>query len=94
MLQSDIKRLGAQREDGKYVVKYGVLFVRCAARGRRRRRRGADARAQDATQDTYEALLGTMIAARKRGVVDFKGQMLLKGAHDKVDIVLLQEASS
>jgi hypothetical protein len=32
----------------------------------------------------YEALLGTLKAAKKRGIVDFKGQMLLKGAHDKV----------
>ena len=32
----------------------------------------------------YEALLGTLKAAKKRGVVDFKGQMLLKGAHDHV----------
>ena len=37
----------------------------------------------------YEALLGTLKAAKKRGVVDFKGQMLLKGAHDDVDIILL-----
>lgn len=32
----------------------------------------------------YEALLGTLKAAKKRGVIDFKGQMLLKGAHDDV----------
>eukprot|EP00621_Florenciella_sp_RCC1693_P014157 CAMPEP_0182552100 /NCGR_PEP_ID=MMETSP1323-20130603/47278_1 /TAXON_ID=236787 /ORGANISM="Florenciella parvula, Strain RCC1693" /LENGTH=93 /DNA_ID=CAMNT_0024763771 /DNA_START=11 /DNA_END=288 /DNA_ORIENTATION=- len=37
----------------------------------------------------YEALLGTLKAAKKQGVVDFKGQMLLKGAHDAVPIILL-----
>ena len=30
----------------------------------------------------YEALVGTLKAAKKRGIIDFKGQMLLKGAHD------------
>ena len=71
-LRHDIRRLGTQRaEDGKWVVKYGVLF--------------------NETEQKYEALLGTLIAARKKGVIDFKGQMLLKGAHDNTDIVLLQE---
>lgn len=37
----------------------------------------------------YEALVGTLKAAKKKGVVDFQGQMLLKGAHDDVDIILL-----
>ena len=62
--------------------------------GRRSRLTLTHRREKDATQDTYEALLGTMIAARKKGVVEFKGQMLLKGAHDNVDIVLLQEPAS
>ncbi len=39
----------------------------------------------------YEAIVGTLKAAKKRGLIDFKGQMLLKGAHDDVDIVLLKE---
>ena len=45
----------------------------------------------DATEQKYEALMGTLKAAKKRGVIDFQGQMLLKGAHDKVEIVLLAE---
>jgi hypothetical protein len=35
--------------------------------------------------------MGTLRAAKKKGVIDFKGQMLLKGANDNVDIVLLIE---
>jgi hypothetical protein len=38
-----------------------------------------------------EALVGTLRAAKKRGVVSYKSEMLLQGAHDDVDIVLLQE---
>ena len=34
----------------------------------------------------YEAIVGTLKCAKKRGLIDFKGQMLLKGVHDKVDI--------
>ncbi|GMI20392.1 hypothetical protein TrCOL_g13504 [Triparma columacea] len=40
----------------------------------------------DDVQQYYEALVGTLKAAKKRGIVDFKGQMLLKGAHDSVMI--------
>jgi hypothetical protein len=36
----------------------------------------------------YEAIVGTLKCAKKRGLIDFKGQMLLKGVHDKVDITI------
>lgn len=36
----------------------------------------------------YEALVGTLKSAKKRGLINFKGQMLLKGAHDRVIISL------
>ena len=36
----------------------------------------------------YEALVGTLKAAKKRGLIDYKGQMLLKGPHDKVLITI------
>jgi len=39
-------------------------------------------------QQFYEALMGTLKAAKKKGLIDYKGQMLLKGAHDDVDIIL------
>ena len=63
--------------------------------------RGADGRFAvsfgvlfDATQDIFEALGGTLKAAKKRGVVDYKAPILLKGAHDKVEIVLLVEGAA
>lgn len=40
----------------------------------------------DAVANYYEALVGTLKTAKKRGVIDFKGQMLLKGVHDNVII--------
>lgn len=43
----------------------------------------------DLVQNYYEALIGTLKAAKKRKLIDFKGQMLLKGAHDKVKITIL-----
>ena len=45
----------------------------------------------DATQDIFEALAGTLKAAKKAGVVSYAAPLLLKGAHDKVEVVLLME---
>lgn len=39
--------------------------------------------------NTFEALLGTLRAAKKRNIVAFDGELLLQGVHDNVDIVLL-----
>ena len=38
----------------------------------------------------YEALVGTLKAARRQGVISFKGQMLLKGMHDLVKINIVE----
>lgn len=43
----------------------------------------------DLVQNYYEALVGTLKSAKKRGLIDFKGQMLLKGPHDKVKITII-----
>ena len=40
-------------------------------------------------QQNYEAIVGTIKAAKKKGVVAAKGQMWLKGMHDEVPITLL-----
>lgn len=52
----------------------------------------------DDVQQYYEALVGTLKSAKKRGFINFKGQMLLKGPHDNVIITVtkegLQHASS
>jgi len=39
--------------------------------------------------DIFEALNGTLRAAKKRKKITFEGEMLLQGAHDDVDIVVL-----
>lgn len=39
-------------------------------------------------QDLFEALMGTLRAAKRLKKVDFEGQLLLKGAHDKTFIRL------
>lgn len=33
--------------------------------------------------------MGTLRAAKKRGVVTFEGHLLLQGVHDDVDVILL-----
>lgn len=37
----------------------------------------------------FEALVGTLRAAKKRKLIKFEGEMLLSPMHDNVDIVLL-----
>jgi len=41
-------------------------------------------------QDFYEALIGTLKGAKKKKLIDFPGQFLLKGQHDKVEIILVE----
>jgi hypothetical protein len=40
-------------------------------------------------QDVFEALMGTLRAAKRLKKIDYQGQLLLKGTHDKVFIELL-----
>lgn len=47
----------------------------------------------DATQDIFEALNGTLRAAKREKKVTFEGQMLLKGASDKVIVYLIQDTA-
>ena len=61
-IQQDIKRLGGVK-DGKYTVKFGVLYD------------------DDKVQQYYEALVGTLKAAKKRGILSFQSQLLLKGTY-------------
>ncbi|XP_063351442.1 costars family protein ABRACL [Pelmatolapia mariae] len=73
LLVQEIQRLGSKNTDGKFSVKFGVLFNddRCA--------------------NIFEALVGTLKAAKKKKVIDFQGELLLQGVHDNVDVILLQE---
>lgn len=43
----------------------------------------------DRCANLFEALVGTLRAAKKRHVVDFDGEILLQGVHNDVDVVLL-----
>ncbi|XP_041832404.1 costars family protein ABRACL [Melanotaenia boesemani] len=45
----------------------------------------------DRCANIFEALVGTLKAAKKKKVIDFQGELLLQGVHDNVDIILLQE---
>lgn len=38
----------------------------------------------------FEALVGTLRAAKKRKIVSFNSEMLFQGVHDDVDVVLLK----
>ena len=71
LLSKEIKRLGKPNADGKYSVKYGILFKE--------------------TANIFEAIMGTLKAAKKRGVITFQGELLLQGVHDNVDIILLKD---
>ncbi|XP_008311631.1 costars family protein ABRACL [Cynoglossus semilaevis] len=45
----------------------------------------------DRCANIFEALVGTLRAAKKKKIVDYKGELLLQNVHDDVDIVLLQK---
>jgi Costars len=40
----------------------------------------------DDVQQYYEALVGTLKSAKKRGLIEYQGMLLLKGVSDKVII--------
>jgi Costars len=44
----------------------------------------------DDVQQYYEALVGTLKSAKKRGLIDYKGVLLLKGVSDNVVISIKQ----
>jgi Costars len=44
----------------------------------------------DEVSNTFEALLGTLRAAKKRNIVTFEGEILLQGVHNDVEVVLLE----
>ncbi|KAG9078364.1 hypothetical protein FS749_009600 [Ceratobasidium sp. UAMH 11750] len=75
-LKKEIKRLGTKPADGQA----GISVVKFGVLVR-----------DDRCSNIFEALVGALRAAKRKGVVDFQGQMLLQGAHDDVDVVLLQD---
>ncbi|XP_034436397.1 costars family protein ABRACL [Hippoglossus hippoglossus] len=45
----------------------------------------------DRCANIFEALVGTLRAAKRKKIISFEGELLLQGVHDQVDIILLQE---
>ncbi|XP_076873469.1 costars family protein ABRACL isoform X1 [Brachyhypopomus gauderio] len=45
----------------------------------------------DKCANLFEALVGTLKAAKRKKVISFDGELLLQGVHDNVDVILLQE---
>ncbi|KAM9840160.1 costars family protein ABRACL [Aulostomus maculatus] len=43
----------------------------------------------DRCANIFEALVGTLRAAKRKKVISFQGELLLQGVHDHVDIILL-----
>ena len=43
----------------------------------------------DRCANIFEALVGTLRAAKRKKIVTYEGQLLLQGVHDKVPIKLL-----
>lgn len=47
----------------------------------------------DDVANYYEALVGTLKSAKKRGIIEYKGQMLLKGMSDNV-VISIKDAKA
>lgn len=45
----------------------------------------------DKCANLFEALVGTLKAAKRKKVITFQGELLLQGVHDNIDVILLQE---
>ncbi len=43
----------------------------------------------DKCANLFEALMGTLRAAKRRKVIDYKGELLLQGVHDDVEVVIM-----
>lgn len=55
--------------------------------------RFGDLMEDEKVEQTFEAIMGTLKAARKRGLIEFEGELLLKGQSDDVIIKLASEAN-
>ncbi|KAL4240896.1 hypothetical protein ACF0H5_001678 [Mactra antiquata] len=45
----------------------------------------------DDCANVFEALVGTLRAAKKKKIIKYDGELLLQGVHDKVEITLLTD---
>lgn len=47
--------------------------------------------ADDKCANLFEALVGTLRAAKRKKIITYDGELLLQGVHDNVDIILLKD---
>lgn len=87
--------LGVSRRCSKFAVRGGKTFTNPASL-----KLDADGKLSvkfgvlfqdDRCANLFEALVGTLKAAKRRKIVTYAGELLLQGVHDDVDIVLLQD---
>lgn len=45
----------------------------------------------DRCANLFEALVGTLRAAKRKKIVKYDGELLLQGVHDHVEVVLLKD---
>lgn len=45
----------------------------------------------DKCANLFEALVGTLRAAKRKKIVKYDGELLLQGVHDNVDVILLKD---
>lgn len=45
----------------------------------------------DKCANLFEALVGTLRAAKRKKFITYEGELLLQGVHDNVDVTLLKE---
>lgn len=48
----------------------------------------------DRCANIFEALVGTLRAAKRRKILTYDGELLLQGVHDNVEIILKAEATA
>ena len=45
----------------------------------------------DKCANLFEALVGTLRAAKRKKIIAYEGQLLLQGVHDNVEVTLLKD---
>nr|XP_002131888.1 costars family protein ABRACL-like [Ciona intestinalis] len=45
----------------------------------------------DRCANIFEALVGTLRAAKRKKIVTYTGELLLQGVHDNVEVILLKD---
>lgn len=70
------------------IIKYGFLSFFSDADGKISVKFGVLFN-DDKCANLFEALVGTLRAAKRKKILTFQGELLLQGVHDNVDVILL-----